>query len=101
MVQKFEARGMSRVDAEIVVNKMAQYEDLFVTIMINEELGFGLPDDDDGFLLKDAFVMCLSYLAFGSIPVGLFFVAGLYKVDSESTLVYKLLYLYFYSSVVH
>ena len=90
MVQKFEARGMSRVDAEIVVNKMAQYEDLFVTIMINEELGFGLPDDDDGFLLKDAFVMCLSYLAFGSIPVGLFFVAGLYKVDSESTLVFKL-----------
>ena len=78
---------MSRGDAEVVVNKMAQYEDMFVTVMVNEELGFGLPDDDDGFLLKDAFVMCLSYLAFGSLPLALYFGAGFGKLDAETTLV--------------
>lgn len=76
---------MNHTDADLVVRKIAQHEELFVTIMINEELGFGVPDDDDGYLLKDAFVMCLSYLGFGSLPLLVYLVAGLSGVDAEST----------------
>jgi hypothetical protein len=86
MIQKFEFRGMNRADAELVVNKMAQYEELFVTVMVNEELGFGVPDDDDGFLLKDAFVMSACYLGFGAMPIAVYFAAGAGGVDPESTL---------------
>jgi hypothetical protein len=86
MIEKFIRRGMNRPDAELVVNKMAQYEELFVTVMVNEELGFGVPDDDDGFLLKDAFVMCISYLGLGALPVGVCFAAGAAGVDPESSL---------------
>lgn len=39
MVNIFEAKGMNRLDAELVVKKMAQYEGFFINLMITEELG--------------------------------------------------------------
>lgn len=85
MVQRFEMRGMGKVDAELVVNKMSQNEDLFVTVMVNDELGFGVPDDDDGYLLKDAFIMSSSYIIIGLVPVAVYIGAGVGGIDSESS----------------
>lgn len=34
-----QERGMSRQDAEDVIGKMAKYDDFFVNLMMNEELG--------------------------------------------------------------
>lgn len=34
-----QERGMSRPDAEDVIEKMAKYDDFFVNLMMNEELG--------------------------------------------------------------
>lgn len=34
-----QERGMSRQDAEDVIEKMAKYDDFFVNLMMNEELG--------------------------------------------------------------
>ncbi|RYY83694.1 hypothetical protein EON63_10655, partial [archaeon] len=76
MVNRFEQRGMERKDAESVVSKMAQYESFFVSLMVSEELGLQLPDDDDALLITDAFVMCMSYGVCGCIPLGVFGVAG-------------------------
>ena len=60
-------------DAEIVVNKMAQYETFFVNMLVTEELGIRIPDQDDEYLLKDSFVMFVSYFGFGSIPLLVYF----------------------------
>lgn len=69
MINRFEARGMQRKDAEIVVNKMAQYENFFVGLMVSEELGLQLPEEDnDSALLTDAFVMFFSFASFGMFP---------------------------------
>ncbi len=35
MIRKFEARGMLRKDAEVVVGKLAQYENIFVGAMVS------------------------------------------------------------------
>jgi DNA damage-binding protein 1 len=77
MVKLFEYRGMSKPDAETVVNKMAQYEGFFVNQMVTEELGLQPPEDDDFTLLVDAFVMIFSYALLGSIPI-LIFLSPLY-----------------------
>lgn len=34
-----QERGMSRQDAEDVIGKMAKYDEFFVNLMMNEELG--------------------------------------------------------------
>lgn len=61
---------MLRKDAEVVVNKMAQYENFFVGLMVAEELGLQIPDNDtDSALLTDAFVMFLSFACFGTVPL--------------------------------
>ena len=73
MVMRFIARGMGKVDAELCVAKMAQYETFFVNLMVTEELGLRLPDDDDGKLLTDAFLMTVSFGLFGSLPLVVYF----------------------------
>lgn len=68
MVNRFEARGMSRRDAEIVVGKMAQYEGFFVNLMVADDLGLQLSDDSDANFLSDSIIMLLSHATFSSIP---------------------------------
>lgn len=69
MIGRFEARGMSRQDAELVVSKIAQYENFFVGLMVSEELGLQLSEDDDAMLITDAFVMFIAFASVGLIPV--------------------------------
>lgn len=72
MVNRFEARGMGRKDAELVVSKMAQYESFFVSLMITEELGTPLPEENDWALFFDAFIMFFAFGLFGCIPVSVY-----------------------------
>mmetsp|Transcript_1671 Transcript_1671/g.2646 ORF Transcript_1671/g.2646 Transcript_1671/m.2646 type:complete len:282 (-) Transcript_1671:194-1039(-) len=69
MVLLFTQRGMSSADAELVVRKMAEYEDFFVDLMVTEELGLQLPDEDEIGLVKDGLVMFFSFAAFGLLPL--------------------------------
>eukprot|EP01038_Epipyxis_sp_PR26KG_P007404 gene7404-10093_t len=85
MIKRFESRGMSHVDAELVVNRMAQYESFFVTLMVSEELGLQLPDDDDAMLLTDAFIMFLSFALCGAIPL-FFFTMGPLELMNDNQL---------------
>lgn len=69
VVKLFELRGMGRNDAELVVEKMSQYENFFINLLVTEELGSPPPDDDELTLMSDACVMSLSYAGFGAIPL--------------------------------
>lgn len=60
---------MGKADAELCVGKMAQYEGFFVNLMVTEELGLQLPEDDDAVLLTDAFIMAMAFAGFGSLPL--------------------------------
>mmetsp|Transcript_24769 Transcript_24769/g.41895 ORF Transcript_24769/g.41895 Transcript_24769/m.41895 type:complete len:292 (+) Transcript_24769:47-922(+) len=73
MIVLFNQRGMGLSDSEIVVKKMAEYEDFFIDLMVTEELGLTLPDEDEASLLKDAFAMFVSFLLFGTFPLVPFF----------------------------
>jgi VIT1/CCC1 family predicted Fe2+/Mn2+ transporter len=46
MVEIYEARGMSKEDAELVISTMAKYKDLFVDIMMTQELELQVPEAD-------------------------------------------------------
>lgn len=85
MVNRFESRGMARRDAEIVVGKMALYENFFVGLMVAEELGLQPPEDDDAMLLTDAFVMFLSFAIFGTLPVLIYGIGGYFYSASENS----------------
>ena len=73
MVKRFVSRGMGEADAKLVVSKMAQYETFFVNLMVTEELGLQLPEDDDASLLTDAFVMAISFALIGCLPLLTYF----------------------------
>lgn len=68
MVQLFVYKGMSQPDAEIVVKKMAEYEDFFVDMVVSQELG-QIGDDSELGLIKDGLVMFLSFALFGILPL--------------------------------
>eukprot|EP00601_Ochromonadales_sp_CCMP2298_P007787 CAMPEP_0173205244 /NCGR_PEP_ID=MMETSP1141-20130122/20626_1 /TAXON_ID=483371 /ORGANISM="non described non described, Strain CCMP2298" /LENGTH=276 /DNA_ID=CAMNT_0014131109 /DNA_START=189 /DNA_END=1019 /DNA_ORIENTATION=+ len=69
MISRFEGRGMSRNDASTVVQTLAQYESVFVNMMVADDLGLQLAEEDDALLLTDAFVMLASFALFGALPV--------------------------------
>lgn len=69
MTKLFESKGMSKADAEVVVSTMAQYENLFVNLMITEERGLIIPRETEFELCTDAFMMFISFAFFGSVPL--------------------------------
>mmetsp|Transcript_37593 Transcript_37593/g.49544 ORF Transcript_37593/g.49544 Transcript_37593/m.49544 type:complete len:279 (+) Transcript_37593:172-1008(+) len=69
MIDIYTERGMSKDDATSVVKTMSKYEDFFVNIMMTEELGLQVPDEDEDETLKEGFVMFLSFALFGSLPL--------------------------------
>lgn len=87
MIKRFESRGMARRDAELVVSKMAQYENIFVGLMVAEELGLQPTFEDDKTLLTDAFIMFFSFAFFGLIPIVLFGIGAL-EIFSDQGLFY-------------
>eukprot|EP00953_Heterococcus_sp_UTEX-ZZ885_P035540 18342-Heterococcus_DN1.PRE.4 len=69
-------QGMSHEDATDVINKMAKYDDFFVNLMMNEELGLSVPDEKDD-TVKEGFLMFLSFAFFGAMPLIGYVVTGL------------------------
>jgi len=74
---------MGRADAEIVVRKMADYDTFFINMMVTEELGLQIPDDDEALLLKDSFIMFVSFAGFGLIPLLVYFLSPLHLVEED------------------
>ncbi|CAN0086207.1 unnamed protein product [Ectocarpus sp. 6 AP-2014] len=88
MVEIFEERGMSRQDAEDVIGKMAKYDDFFVNLMMNEELGLQVPTGDDDDTVKEGFVMFLSFAFFGAMPLLGYVIVPLIKPDSSPAILF-------------
>lgn len=68
MVKLFVQKGMSQPDAQLVVKKMAEYEDFFVDLVVSQQLG-QIGDDSELGLIQDGFVMFLSFALFGILPL--------------------------------
>jgi len=78
MVELFVARGMSKEDAVVVIERMAKYKDFFVDIMMTEELSLPVPSDGDSMeSFKDGLTMFISFACFGLLPILGFVVASL------------------------
>jgi VIT1/CCC1 family predicted Fe2+/Mn2+ transporter len=60
---------MTHADATAVVNKLSQYENVFVDTMLTEELGHKNHSEDSEHVLSDAFILFFSSLFFGLLPV--------------------------------
>jgi len=61
---------MSNEDATLVVNTMAKYKDLFVDIMMQQELELQVPDEDHvQESMKEGAMMFLSFAGFGALPL--------------------------------
>lgn len=90
MVKRFVSRGMAKADAELCVSKMAQYEGFFVNLMVTEELGLQLPEDDDAVLLTDAFLMAISFAGFGSLPL-IVYCFGQWDIADDKNMFYAAL----------
>ena len=80
-VKKYVSKGMSTVDAEAVVTKMASYEGFFVNTIVAEEIGSS-GEDDDASLLADGLVNILSFAAFGCVPLVVYFAFSALTYDA-------------------
>jgi VIT1/CCC1 family predicted Fe2+/Mn2+ transporter len=69
MIKKFEKKGINNNDAELIVNKLSQYESFFVDFLIGNDLGLQISDDSDAYLITDSFFLGLSYAFFGMLPI--------------------------------
>lgn len=86
MIELFVARGMSREDAELVIQRMAKYKDFFVDLMMTEELALPVPSDTGAMdAFKDGITMFCAFAFFGMLPLVGFVVAGIVypSVSSE------------------
>jgi len=83
MVDLYTERGMERRDAELVIKVMAKYEDFFVNIMMTEELGMQVPDEDDN-PWKDGFVTFSSFVFFGIFPLLSYAIFNEYNLESQT-----------------
>lgn len=69
LVDLFKLKGMRLDDAELIVSKLSQYENLFVNLMMTERKGLLISEDTELELCTDAGVTFLSFALFGSLPL--------------------------------
>ncbi|KAL7563390.1 hypothetical protein ACA910_016491 [Epithemia clementina (nom. ined.)] len=70
MVEIYESKGMSRDDAVLVIQTMAKYKDLFVDVMMSQELELQVPEENHVTeSMKEGFVMFCSFACFGAMPL--------------------------------
>lgn len=88
MIDIYEERGMSREDATQVITTMSKYQNFFVDVMMAEELGLQVPEEDHKTeSMKEGVVMFCSFATFGSLPVlGYVIIPGLFPSTSEDAL---------------
>ena len=80
MVELYMKRGMSKEDAETVIEVMSKYKNFFLDVMMVEELGLMPPDDDDS-PAKNGLVTFASFVIFGFIPLLSYVLAGATKAS--------------------
>ena len=93
MVELYMDKGMSREDAENVIETLAKYKDFFVDIMMTQELGLQVPEEDhvtesiregalrfswqpkqtahlpDNLIFPEGVIMFASFAFFGALPL--------------------------------
>ena len=86
MVEIYKGKGMAEEDAELVMRVCAKYEDLFVDMMLVDELGINPPDDDDSWTpyVKEGFVTFSSFCFFGFFPLAAYCIVGTASEDIDS-----------------
>lgn len=68
MVELYVKRGMTEDDAHLIVETMSKYKNLFLDVMMVEELGLMPPDEDDS-PAKNGMVTFAAFVFFGIIPL--------------------------------
>jgi len=68
MVQIYQAKGVSREDAEVIIKTLAKYPKVFLTHMMAEELGILSNKDGDNPLVSGA-VTFGAFALFGALPL--------------------------------
>ena len=86
MVEIYKGKGMAEEDAELVMRVCAKYEDLFVDMMLVDELGINPPDDDDSWTphVKEGLVAFSSFCVFGFVPIAAYCIVGTASEDVDS-----------------
>jgi len=69
MIQILEKKGVSSGDAQTVITTLSKYDDAFLDLMLNEELGIPKSEENAPAPYKSGLVTMLSFILFGSIPL--------------------------------
>lgn len=73
MIDLYEAKGMSRKDAVKIIKLMAPHRDFFVDVMMVQELGLHVPDENEKFQpFKEGFITFASFIIFGFFPLSIY-----------------------------
>jgi len=68
MIELYQEQGMTREDATKVIHLMSEHRDFFIDVMMVEELGLQVPDEDENPWL-DGFITFCSFIFFGFFPL--------------------------------
>jgi VIT1/CCC1 family predicted Fe2+/Mn2+ transporter len=69
MVDIYVERGMSVEDATSIMELLAnKYPDLFIEMMMSDELGMSIPDEDEN-VYKDGAITFCAFIFFGFVPL--------------------------------
>lgn len=85
MVEIYMGKGLTEEDARTVIGILSKHKEMFVDLMMVDELGLSLPDENDA-PWKNGVVTFLSFVVFGSVPLWcyvIFYAAG---VENASTM---------------
>lgn len=80
MVEIYQNKGLTKEDAETVINVISRYKDVFVDAMLVDELGIQPPDLTSA-PWKDGVVTFIAFCVFGFIPLIAYIVS--YAVDQS------------------
>jgi len=86
MVEIYTGRGMTTEDASSVIHTLSKYPEMFIDLMMKDELGMDAPGENWDHI-KSGAICFASFLLFGSVPL-LGFVAFLPLSLDDTTLFY-------------
>jgi VIT1/CCC1 family predicted Fe2+/Mn2+ transporter len=70
MIEIYESKGLSHEDATQVITVMSKYKDFYVDLMMSQELGLQVPEDDHVMeSFREGIVMFCSFAFFGALPL--------------------------------
>jgi len=84
MIDIYEEKGLTKEEAETVVDIFSRYPDQLVDIMLVEELGL-MPPDESAAPWKNGVIMFFSFLIFGSVPLLAYIIALLAGASKENS----------------